>query len=239
MKRLGVIGGLGPAATAYFLERLVAFTDAERDQDHVDAVILNRPWIPDRTAYILGLSDHSPVPPMVDAICDLERLDATALAIPCVTSHRFYDELQEAAGETPIINMVSETARLLAENDVECAGIMATSGTVESVLFQRALDAEGIPWVIPGAEGQKRVMHLIYQNVKAGRPVETDLLSCVVEELTEVGATCAILGCTELSFMRKDHKIGMPSLDALEALARASVLACDKPLSAAANDLII
>ena len=59
---VGVLGGVGPLATAYFLQLLVALTEAERDQDHVDAVVLNHATIPDRTDFILGRSDADPGP---------------------------------------------------------------------------------------------------------------------------------------------------------------------------------
>lgn len=67
MKTLGVIGGLGPMATAYFLRRIVEMTDAWTDQEHLDVIVLNRPSIPDRTAYILDRTKPSPLPPIVDA----------------------------------------------------------------------------------------------------------------------------------------------------------------------------
>ena len=53
MNSLGVIGGLGPMATAYLLELITDMTDARTDQEHLDAIIFNRPSVPDRTAYIL------------------------------------------------------------------------------------------------------------------------------------------------------------------------------------------
>ena len=171
MKSLGVIGGLGPMATAYFLELTVRMTDAARDQDHLEVTILDRPSIPDRTACILGRSKESPVPMMEKAAKTLEALGASCIAVPCVTSHYFFEELQKSV-RIPFIHLVRETAAHLKENGVSSAGILATSGTVATGLFQKALEAEGISWHIPDAGGQEKVMHLIYENVKAGLPPE-------------------------------------------------------------------
>ena len=80
MKRLGVIGGLGPMASAYFLELLVRMTDAATDQEHLDVTLLCRPSIPDRTAAILGKSKDSPVPMMQAAAKELEQAGAAYIA---------------------------------------------------------------------------------------------------------------------------------------------------------------
>ena len=90
MKRLGVIGGLGPMASAYFLELLVQMTDASTDQEHLDVILLCRPTIPDRTAAILDPSRESPVPMMREAARELERIGACCIAVPCITSHHFF-----------------------------------------------------------------------------------------------------------------------------------------------------
>ena len=88
-KTLGIIGGLGPMATARFLELTVRMTEASRDQDHLEAILLESPSIPDRTAYILDRSNPSPLPPIVALAKKLESLGAGCLAIPCITSHYF------------------------------------------------------------------------------------------------------------------------------------------------------
>ena len=229
MKSLGVIGGLGPMATAYFLELTVRMTDAARDQDHLEVTILARPSIPDRTACILGQSAESPVPMMAEAAKTLEALGASCIAVPCVTSHYFFGELQKAV-HIPFIHLVKETAAHLKENGVQKAGILATTGTVATGLFQQALEAEGIRWAVPDQDGQEKVMHLIYENVKAGLPPELPLFEEVCAGLRKKGAECMILGCTELSLIKRDFPVGAGVLDVLEVLAKCSVEYCEKPL---------
>ena len=141
MKSLGVIGGLGPMASAYFLERLIDMTDAKTDQDHLDVILFDRPAVPDRTAYLLGKGE-SPLPRMQETARTLESLGASCVAIPCVTSHALYGELA-AAVAVPILHMVEETAAYLKRAGIHKAGILATDGTVRTRLFQDALARDG------------------------------------------------------------------------------------------------
>ena len=130
---LGIIGGMGPMASAYFQELLVRFTDAAADQQHIPSVLLNLPQIPDRTAYILGESDKSPAPVLLEAARTLEALGVSAIAVTCVTSHCFYDEVAGKIG-VPWIHAVRETARFLKEKGVQKAGIL---GCTELSLIKR------------------------------------------------------------------------------------------------------
>lgn len=237
MKHLGVIGGLGPMATAYFLELVVKMTDVKTDQEHCPVTVLSRPAIPDRTAYIMRKSKESPLPAIVEYAKELEAFGASCIAIPCITSHHFYDEF---AGEVniPVINIVAETAAYLKAHGIEKAGIMATTGTISTNLFQDALTKEGISFATPSKEGQQKVMHLIYDNVKAGRPVEMELFREVSDGLRKTGCQCIILGCTELSLIKRDFPLGSGYLDALEVLARCSVTCCEKPLKPEYQNLL-
>ena len=107
---------------------------------------------------------------------------------------------------------------------------MATDGTVSSGIFHRELERQGLQPIAPQAAAQADVMHLIFENVKAGKPAEMDRFFAAAEDLRRQGAEVIILGCTELSLIKRDHPIGAGFIDAMEVLARQSVLACDKPL---------
>ena len=237
MSKLGVIGGLGPMATAYFLELITKMTDAACDQEHLDTLIFSLPSIPDRTAFILGRSTESPAPIIIEAARELERLGVSCIAVPCITSHYFYEEFTSSVS-VPWINLVEETAAHLKENGVKKAGILATEGTIATGLFQRALEKQGIAWEIPDEAGQADVTHLIYQNVKAGLPPECDRFERVRGRMQALGCECVILGCTELSFIKRDYPLGGNVLDALEVLARASILGCQKPLKESYRSLL-
>lgn len=226
---LGVIGGLGPAATARFLELTAQMTDAKTDQEHLDVLIYSFPEIPDRTAYILDPTLESPLPAMLRIAQALTCQGATQIAIPCFTAHYFIDALQ-AAVPVPFIHGILETVRHLQENGITRAGILATDGTIRTGLFSNALKEAGIEAVLPSPERQQGIMHLIYQNIKAGLPPEMERFTAAWEELRGAGAQAVILGCTELSLLKRDHPLGPGCLDAMEVLARESVLRCGKPL---------
>lgn len=226
---LGVIGGLGPLATAHFMELVINMTHARTDQENVDMIVYNFPSIPDRTGYILGSNLKSPLPGMLSVGCALARQGASCVAVPCVTAHYFYRELERGI-PVPVINGVAETVGLLKQAGVKKAGIMATEGTVRSRLIARELDHAGIIPVAPSPERQADVNHLIYENVKAGRPIEMDRFHRVRQELTDCGAEVIILGCTELSIIKRDEPIGPGFVDIMEVLAQQSVLRCGKRL---------
>ncbi len=236
-KTLGVIGGLGPIATAHFLELVISMTNAKTDQEHLDMIIYNTPSIPDRTEYILDNTKPNPLLQMLAVGQALAQQGVSRIAIPCMTAHYFFPQL-EAGIPVPLINSVKETARHLKENGIEKVGIMATDGTIRSGLFHRELEALGMCPIVPGESAQRDIMHLIFHNVKSGTPAEMDRFFCAADNLRRNGAQAIILGCTELSLIKRDHPIGSGFLDAMEVLAQQAVLTCDKPLKESYRCLI-
>lgn len=236
-KLLGVIGGLGPLATTHFMELVIGMTEADTDQDNVDMIVYNFPSIPDRTGYILGSNLRSPLPGLLTVGRSLARQGADYIAVPCMTAHFFYEELK-AGIPAEIIHGIRETVGYLKSRGLTSAGIMATDGTLASNLFVRELIDAGILPVLPSEERQEDVMHLIYRNIKAGKPVEMDRFCSVEEELRAKGAQAIILGCTELSLIKRDHSLGPGFLDAMEVLARSAILKCGGKLKAEYNNLI-
>lgn len=236
-KTLGVIGGLGPMATAHFMKLIIDMTDVGSDQEHLPMLVYNMPIIPDRTGHILDNSKPSPLPMMRKFGQALTEQGADFIAVPCITAHYFLDGLMEEL-PTPFIHGVRETVRHLKENGVKKVGIMATDGTIQTGLLSRELQAQGLEPIIPDAENQTHVMHIIYKNAKAGLPVEMDRFHAAADHLRQKGAEATILGCTELSLVKRDNPIGPGFIDALEVLAQQSVLHCGMPLKAEYKCLI-
>ena len=168
-----MIGGMGPGATAYFMDLVVQMTEADVDQEHLDMIVYNFPSIPDRTGYIKDSSKPSPLEPMVRIANLLAQQGADFLAIPCITAHYFYDELQKQV-PIPIIHCIDETVRYLKDAGVERVGVMGTDGTISSGLFHRSLEAYGMTVLTPSAPRQADVMHIIYSNIKATKPIDMD-----------------------------------------------------------------
>ncbi len=228
-KALGVIGGLGPMATAHFMKLIIDMTDVGSDQEHLPMLVYNMPIIPDRTGHILDNTKPSPQPMMLKFGQALTEQGADFIAVPCITAHYFLDGLMEIL-PTPFIHGVRETVRHLKENGVTKVGIMATDGTIQTGLLSRELQAQGLEPIIPDAENQAHVMHIIYKNAKAGLPVEMDRFHAAANHLRQKGAEATILGCTELSLVKRDNPIGAGFVDALEVLAQQCVVRCGMPL---------
>lgn len=225
MNTLGIIGGLGPMATVYFMQMLTQMSDAETDQEHMDILMCSKPSIPDRTQYILGKSNKSPVPEMIQAGRMLKRMGADIIAIPCITAHYFHGELENGIG-LPVINAITETARYFAKKKISRIGILATDGTIRSGMFQKALKAYGIQSLVPEEAGQREVMSIIYDEVKAGKTVDIERFKMASDELFSEGAQVILLGCTELSLVKRDFALPAGYFDVMELLAGKALKCC-------------
>lgn len=225
---LGILGGLGPMSTVCFYEMLTARTRAASDRDHIDMVISSRATTPDRTAYILGHSDRNPLPVMLDDARRLVAFGATLLAVPCNTAHFFYDALN-AAVSVPILNIIEETVQVLAQMKIKQVGLLATEGTVSSGAYHKVCAAHGLSIVTPSQEDQQRLNALIYRTIKSGIRPRPEELERIAAPLRRAGCDRLILGCTELSLIKRD--CGLDDrlyLDSTEVLALRTILRCGK-----------
>ena len=238
MAFLGVIGGLGPMASAYFIELLTAMTDAQSDQEHMNMMLLSAPAIPDRTQYILGKSKDSPLPGLISAGRVLCGAGADLLAIPCVTAHYFHNDIERQLG-IPVIHAIRECVKILKENGITRAGLMATDGTVRSGLFQAEFEEQGISVILPAKEEQEMVMSFIYDDVKKGGVPSLSRFEKAKECLIAKGAEAVLLGCTELSLIKKEYGQLTDVLDVMEVLAKASLEACGMPVREEYRQLMI
>lgn len=230
---VGVIGGIGPMATAYFLERVIAMTSADTDQDHINMIIYNHCTIPDRTAYILGTEKRHPLVPIIDDAKALEALGCMFIVMPCNTAHYFYEEIQKHV-DIPVVNIVQETIGYASRriSNLKTVGIMATDGTLATETYQRAAAQAGLSSVLPDDIHQREVMAMIYQGVKAGVPVAREQFDQVADHLREAGAQSIILGCTELSVLKRDLNIKDDDvLDSIDVLASETVRRSGKPFT--------
>lgn len=227
MKILGVIGGLGPMATAYFYKRLVQMHDAAADQEHMEVIIHAKPQIPDRTKYILGQSRENPLPDLLEIGRGLVREGAELIAIPCITAHFFHKELEEGIG-IPVIHAVEETASYLKNSGIRKVGIFATEGTIQSRLFEDTLSVHNIECIVPKLEDRGHIMHIIYDNVKAGKRPEIMLLKQVSDRMFASGVEVILLACTELSVIKNDFSQDGLFLDVMDVLAKKAVEDCGR-----------
>lgn len=222
---LGVLGGLGPAASCYLYQMLIDHTPASRDQDHIDVVISSRASTPDRTAYIKGESTDDPFAVMEQDGRSLVAYGATVLAIPCNTAHYFYDRLA-AALPVPVLNMPRLTVAEAKARGCKKLGILATEGTLLAGTYQLMCGEAGLDWAAPCPARQQDVTSLIYDQIKQGRRADMAQFGAVVADLEQQGCDMAVLGCTELSLIKRDEHLGPFFIDSTEVLCRAALRAC-------------
>lgn len=224
-KKLGVLGGMGPQATILFYQRVVDFTAAAADQEHIETLILSDAKMPDRTAALLSGETGPVYERLLADARTLEGWGAACIAVPCNTSHAFLPAVQAQLG-IPIVNMIAETARELQALGCKKVGVMATDGTLRMGLYHAACQALGMEVVAPRLAEQKLVMSLIYDEIKAGQRGSEDKFAAVERAFRAQGCDKVVLACTELSVYKDWHEVGEYYLDAMDVLARRAVETC-------------
>lgn len=228
-KTIGIIGGMGPAATYDLFRKIIEKTDAKTDQEHIHICIDCNTNIPDRTKAILG-NGEDPVPELVRSGIRLQGMGADVLLMPCNTAHYFYERITPFL-DVPLLNMLQETARHIERRGLRKVGLLATDGTLRSGVYHRALSAAGIETLTPPAAQQAGVMELIYQGVKANnRALNPAAFQATVDELVTSGAEALVLGCTELPLAFEMYDIHGPTIDPTAVLAEAAIRFVNVPL---------
>jgi aspartate racemase len=228
-KTIGILGGMGPEATADLFYRIIRATPVKRDQDHFHIIIDSNAKIPDRTPAILG-TGPSPLPLMIETGQRLEAMGASFLIMPCNTAHFFYDKLQKAFG-IPLLHMVRLSAEYVSDKyiKVKKIGLLATDGTIASELYDRAYKEYGMDTIVPIKSLQRDVMEAIYIHIKTGDLEKgRELLHKVAYELIDAGADVVICGCTEVSLVLHNGDLRVPVVDPLQVLAEESVKLASK-----------
>ena len=226
-KKLGVLGGLGPAASAEFLRQLAAKCPASVDQEHPVVYMIADCEIPDRGTAICGLGP-SPLPKLKEDLLKLCDMGADVLAVPCNTAHYFLPRLQ-ALTAVPFLSMLEATASACRVRfPGRTAAVLATKGTLAAGLYQKALSSQQVPFLIPAPSEQDALMRVIYDGVKAGRAPDSyraDMES-VLRALSVQGADYFILGCTELPLAAELLGLRVPTVDPTAELAKTAIRFC-------------
>jgi len=233
-KKLGVIGGLGPKATAYFYNLVVDCTVAHKDQDHIDAIYLNHASMPNRTTSILSGDDKELKKLLIKDAILLEKLGASHIAIPCNNSHYFWKDIQDSVS-IPVINMIKEVINRVklinGGGRVNKVGVLATDGTVKTDIYGLECRKNNIEVIYPSKKYQKKIMEIIYSGVKGGEGADIADLKDIIGELKSKRCDAVILGCTELSVLY-GNTLDPYIIDALYSLARRSIELSGKKVKA-------
>lgn len=219
---LGIIGGMGPMASAVFYDMISSKTDASCDQENLDLILLSHAGIPDRTRAILS-KDEAQIEEvrsklLADAIF-LQNAGCTAIAVTCNTAHYFVNMIEDEL-DIPFIHLIRETTEAVASKfGAKKVAVLATDGTIETRLYQDELSKRGVIAFTPKAEVQALVMHEIYECIKSGKPADEEMWKKIEEYVKEEGCEAAVLACTELSVVRKELSLGSFYFDPMDIMA--------------------
>lgn len=215
---VGILGGMGPAATIDLMQRILDRTPAGGDEDHIRMLVDNNPKVPSRIDYLIHGRGENPLPVIADMARSLQTQGADFLAMPCNTAHLFAEELS-AAVSIPLVNMIEVTAAQTTEFDR--IGLLASSAVTGAGLYENAISAEVI---VPESQDQSVLMDVILA-VKAGNLDDShrNTFAELAGKIVEQGAQTLVVACTELSVIVSEMDLKVSVLDAADCLAEAVV----------------
>lgn len=195
-KKLGVLGGMGPAAAAEFLRQLAARCPAETDQEHPVIYMIGDCEIPDRGTAIFGRGE-SPLPRLKRDLLQLCGMGADVLAVPCNTAHYFINQFKDEL-PVPLVHIVEETVQAAQRLSPEGAWMLSTKGTRACGLYQECARRRGFTLYIPD-ERQSDMAQQVIVYVKANKFAQAgELTRRLVEELWAQRDLPVMTACTEL-----------------------------------------
>lgn len=223
-RTVGVLGGMGPAATLDFHAKVIAACQAGRDQDHIRLIVDSNPAVPDRNAAMRG-EGPSPGPALAAMARGLEAAGAQVLVMPCNTAHAWADDIR-AATRLPFIDLIEATAEaaVRAVPGLTMAGVLGTTGCLGAGLYHRAFAAHGAEVLAPESEDQAALMTLI-ARVKSG-DTGPDVRSGMAElarGLTRRGAQVVVAGCTEVPLALSADQLDAPLVNSTDVLVDRAV----------------
>lgn len=219
---IGIVGGMGPAATSLLFSLIVNKTKASSDNEHIHVLIDNNTNIPDRSKAILE-DEISPIDEIILSINKLKSIGASFIIIPCNTAHYYYDEIINKV-DIKVLNMLDLVAKRCNDLGINRVAILGTNGTYKTKIYDKYLAKYHINVIYPNELDQDKIMNGIYSYIKAGIELPKDYFKEILENLKNDGALGFILGCTELCIGLNDYKNDYLMFDSLEILAESSII---------------
>jgi len=222
--RLGILGGMGPAASAEYVARLVAQTPATCDQEHIPFVLWNNPQIPDRSTSLRN-GDDRPLPFLLQGVQVLKAVGCDLIVIPCNTAHFWYDEMVKL--KVPIVHIVDSVADALRDVGVNegTIGVMGTQATVELGLYQYKLNKAGWSCIVPSKEEMDTLVQPAIDLIKSGDISQAyDMFILVIDSLIARGAQAVVLGCTEIPLaVNQNRRDAVPLINSIDSLVKLAI----------------
>ena len=224
-RTVGVIGGLGPQATAEFFQQVLDATPAGSDQEHIHLIIESDPTLPNRNDAIAGRGP-SPGPGLAKVARRLEDAGAELVVMVCNTAHAFQAEIQSALRDTPFLSLIDVTIQAVTRDypEARSVGILAAAGCLDADLYGAAARRHGLVPVGPTDNERAHFMDLLYR-IKAGHrgANEGREMCALAEGLARRGAEVLIAACTEVQLVLPKHEVSLPLVSSTEELVRAVV----------------
>ena len=222
-KVVGVMGGMGPAATVDFMSKVIALTPAAKDQGHIRMLVDNNPGVPDRQVALTG-DGEDPGPVLVAMATGLEKGGADFLVMPCNTAHAYAPAIR-AAVSIPFVSIIDVTVDACRGHDA--VGVLATAGCIEARLYQEAMSAAGIAAVLPDDSQIAEISRIAVEIKRGERGADaTNRMKTIADMLVARGATAIIAACTEIPLVLGHDSIDVPLISSTDVLAEVTASMC-------------
>jgi len=222
-KTIGILGGMGPAATAYLYQKIIELTPAQHDQDHIPTLMFSLPQIPDRTNALL-YGGESPVKMMRYGAEILQKSGADILLMPCNTAHAYIDQLEERLS-IPVLNMIKETKNYIRDlfPKVYRVGLLATTGTIKTQVYEKVFADYDVVTPDPQIQ-EENVMKSIYMIKSGDNLIQAKkLMLDALHTLESKEVDLIILGCTEVPLVIHENDSQYPVLNPMEILSKKAI----------------
>lgn len=231
MKKIGIIGGIGPESTVdYYKEIIAAFNtfntkDAELVYPEIIVYSANMNELMQfvKTKSWPGLSEW-----LLEKISTLHRAGAEFVAIASNTPHIVFDEIRSKS-PIPLLSIVEETCNKAQEMGLKNIGLLGTKLTMEAEFYKKPFLSKGISIVVPSEEEQRLVYHKLLSEIELGIMKDStreELLAIVKRMVDENQIDALILGCTELPLILTESKYGIPFLNTTSIHCKSIVRYC-------------
>jgi aspartate racemase len=224
-KTIGIVGGMGPAATVDFMRRIVQETGASDDSGHFRMLVDNNPKVPSRIAAIIEKTGPSPLPALITMAQGLEKAGADFLVMPCNTAHHHHRLVQDSVG-IPFLSMIEIAADyvLCSQPHAKRVGFLASPAVRLLGVYEKRFAESDLKAVYPDEETNAALLGTI-RDIKAGRigAGQDAVLQSAAASLAEAGDVI-LIACTEFSLLTPPSGVGVAVEDTLSLLVRASIV---------------
>ena len=215
MKKIGIIGGIGPASTLDYYSGIIEKCRAKTNDGSYPEIIINSVNMAEMLSYITAKDWDALANMLIGAIKNLADAGADFAAIASNTPHIVFDAVNEKS-TLPLISIVEETCKYAKVSGCKKALVIGTRFTMSSGLYSKAFARHGVTAVLPTESQQQTIHNLFFPNLENGIVVPEDkrrMLEIVSGLIAEHGADAVVLGCTELPLMIKPGDVDAFLLD--------------------------